>query len=70
MSEAVREYKFTFTILCASEGEPDLAKVEDMIDLNMQELVFDDAFIQALDETQAVTIQVLRDFGQKDAQNG
>jgi hypothetical protein len=29
-----------------------------MIDLTMQELVFDDQFISALDEKEAVTIQV------------
>jgi hypothetical protein len=29
-----------------------------MIDLNMQDLVFDDEFIQALDEQEAVSIQV------------
>jgi uncharacterized protein with PhoU and TrkA domain len=33
-------------------------KVETMIDLAMQDLVFDDEFIAALDEGEAVTIQV------------
>ena len=47
-----------FTVECAGEGEPDLRQVEEMIDLTMQELVFDDQFIAALDEKQAVTIQV------------
>jgi hypothetical protein len=54
----VREYKFQFTVTCAGQGEPDLAKVENMIDLSMQDLVYDDEFIAALDESQAVTIQV------------
>lgn len=58
-----RIYKFTFQIECASEGDPDLQRVEEMIDLNMQDLVFDDQFVQALDESQSVTIQVTRDFG-------
>lgn len=58
-----RIYKFTFQIECASEGDPDLQRVEEMIDLNMQDLVFDDQFVQALDEGQSVTIQVTRDFG-------
>jgi len=39
-------------------GSADLAQVEQMIDLNMQELVYDDNFIAALDEQEAVTIQV------------
>ncbi len=54
-----RTYKFSFTVECAGEGTPDLARVESMIDLAMQDLVFDDDFIAALDEKEAVTIQVL-----------
>jgi hypothetical protein len=55
---AMREYKFQFTVVCAGQGEPDMNKVESMIDLAMQDLVFDDEFIAALDEGEAVTIQV------------
>ncbi len=54
-----RIYKFSFTVECASDGTPDLSRVESMIDLAMQDLVFDDDFIAALDEKEAVTIQVL-----------
>ena len=54
----MREYKFQFTVTCASEGTADNEQVETMIDLAMQDLVFDDAFIAALDEKEAVTIQV------------
>ena len=54
-----RLYKFSFTVECAGEGTPDLAKVEELIDLSMQDLVYDDEFIAALDEKEAVTIQVL-----------
>jgi hypothetical protein len=53
-----RTYKFLFEVVCAGEGTPDLAKVENMIDLSMQDLVYDDEFIVALDEKQSVTIQV------------
>lgn len=60
----MREYQFTFTITCASQGEPNLKRVEEMIDLNMQDLVFDDEFVRALDENQSVTIQVTPNFGQ------
>lgn len=52
-----RQYKFTFTVECASEGTPDMDKVESLIHLTMQDLVFDDEFIAALDEKQSVTIQ-------------
>jgi len=54
-----RTYKFAFVVECAGEGTPDLARVEEMIDLSMQDLVFDDEFVAALDEKQAVTIQVI-----------
>jgi hypothetical protein len=53
-----RTYKFSFTVECSGPGEPDLDRVEEMIDLNMQDLVLDDMFIDALDEKEAVTIQV------------
>lgn len=55
-----RSYRFQFVVECASDGDPDLARVEEMIDLNMQDLVMDDEFIEALDEREAVTIQVLK----------
>jgi hypothetical protein len=54
----MREYQFVFTVVCAGNGTPDMARVEEMIDLSMQDLVFDDEFITALDEKQSVTIQV------------
>ncbi len=63
----MRTYRFQFVIECAGEGVPDLARVEEMIDLTMQELVFDDEFVSALDESQAVTIQVLPQFGKPDS---
>ena len=54
----MRTYTFTFTASCQGSGSPDLARVEEMIDLSMQDLVFDDEFVAALDEKEAVTIQV------------
>jgi len=61
-----REYVYTFRVICASEDrKPDLARVEEMIDLSMQDLVYDDNFIAALDEDQSVTIQVTANFGQQ-----
>ena len=58
-----RTYEFKFTIECASDGTPDLDRIEQMIDLNMQDLVFDDEFIAALDEKESVSIQVVPQFG-------
>jgi hypothetical protein len=56
----MRTYKFQFEVVCAGEGTPDLDRAESMIDLAMQDLVYDDEFISSLDEKQAVTIQVTR----------
>lgn len=55
-----RTYKYLFEVSCSSEGKPDMARVETMIDLAMQDLVYDDEFIQSLDEKEAVSIQVIR----------
>jgi len=55
-----RVYRFQFVVECAGKGQADLDRVEELIDLNMQELVFDDSFVAALDEKEAVTIQVIR----------
>jgi hypothetical protein len=55
-----RTYEFRFTVECAGDGTPDLTRVEEMIDLSMQDLVYDDEFIAALDEKESVTIQVTR----------
>jgi archaellin len=62
----MRVYKFQFEVTCASDGDADLQKVENMIDLSMQDLVYDDEFVAALDEGQAVTIQVTPQFGKTD----
>ncbi len=60
----MREYKFIFNVVCAGQGKPNLARVEELLDLSMKDLVMDDEFVQALDEKEAVTIQILRaDFG-------
>ena len=56
----MREFKYQFTVVCKGQGRADEQQVESMIDLAMQDLVYDDEFIAALDEKEAVTIQVLR----------
>ena len=53
-----RLYTFVFTVECASDGNSDLIRAEEMIQLNMQELIYDDEFIATLDEKESVTIQV------------
>ncbi len=54
----MRTYKFEFEVICAGEGQADLKQVEDMLNLSMQDLVMDDNFVMALDEKEAVTIEV------------
>jgi hypothetical protein len=65
----MRNYNFKFEVQCTGNGNPDLAKVENMIDLAMQDLVFDDVFIAALDESQAVTIRVTPILGELGPEN-
>ena len=56
---AKRTLKFTFTVECMDSGDGiDHRRVEELIDMTMQDLVMDDEFIAALDEKAAVTIQV------------
>ena len=54
----MRTFKFTFEVVCAGDGTANEGRVEELVDLAMQDLVFDDQFIEALDEKEAVTIQV------------
>ena len=60
----MRTFTYTFTVICAGDGTADLEQVENLIDLSMQDLVYDDEFVAALDEKEAVTIQVTPNFGQ------
>ena len=55
-----RKFRFMFEVECTGQGTADLQRVEELIDLNMQDLVMDDLFIEALDEKEAVTIQVTK----------
>lgn len=55
---AERKYLFKFEVICGSQGTADESKVENMIDLAMQDLVYDDEFVEALGEGQSVTIRV------------
>ena len=56
----MRTLTFQFEVICAAEGTADDVLVESMIDLAMQDLVYDDEFIAALDEKESVTIRVSR----------
>jgi len=60
----MRTFAYTFTVICSGPGQADLDRVESMIDLAMQDLVYDDEFIAALDEKESVTIQVIPQIGQ------
>lgn len=59
----MRRFQYQFVVECASQGDADTAQVENLIDLAMQELVYDDRFVSALDEREAVTIQVIPQTG-------
>jgi hypothetical protein len=55
----MREFQFNFVVQCHGEGSADLPRVEELLDLALKDLVFDDEFVQALDERTAVTIQLI-----------
>lgn len=54
----MKQFDFKFEVICATALRPDLPKVEEMINLAMQDLVYDDEFIAALGERESVTIRV------------
>jgi hypothetical protein len=54
----MKQFNFKFEVICATALRPDLTKVEEMINLAMQDLVYDDEFIAALGERESVTIRV------------
>ena len=53
-----KTYNFRFEVICANSDNTDMARVEQMIDLAMQDLVYDDEFVAALGEKESVTIRV------------
>ena len=55
----MRTFEARIKIICTGEGTADLDRVEELVSLNMQELVMDDTFIEALDEKEAVAIETI-----------
>ena len=53
-----KTFNFRFEVICAHAENTDMDRVEQMIDLAMQDLVYDDEFIAALGEKESVTIRV------------
>ena len=53
-----RTYNFKLEVICAGNGTADEAKMEQMLDLAFQDLIYDDEFISVLDEKESVTIRV------------
>lgn len=54
----MRRFKFEVTIECASDGQADTDRVQQMLSLSCQELIFDDDFVTALGETQSVSVEI------------
>jgi len=55
-----KTFNFRFEVICADAGDTDHDRVEQLIDLAMQDLIYDDEFISAVGEKQALTIRVSR----------
>lgn len=53
-----RTFNYRLEVICTGEGTADEARIEQLLDLAFQDLVYDDEFIAALDEKEAVTIRV------------
>lgn len=53
-----RTFNYRLEVICAGSGTADEARVEEMLDLAFQDLVYDDEFIVALGEKESVTIRV------------
>mgnify|MGYP003345127933 CR=1 FL=1 len=56
----MRKFTYQLEVICAGNGTADEGRVEHMLDLAFQDLVYDDEFIGALDEKESVTIRVSR----------
>jgi PHD/YefM family antitoxin component YafN of YafNO toxin-antitoxin module len=55
----MRTFKFEITVTCNGPGNANLDRVEELISLSMQDLVYDDSFIAELDEKEAVTVETI-----------
>mgnify|MGYP003351214833 FL=1 len=56
----MRKFTYQLEVICAGNVTADEARVEEMLDLAFQDLVYDDEFIASLDEKESVTIRVSR----------
>ena len=68
-----RKFRFVFEVECAGPGNADDARVEEMLDLALKDLIYDDEFIAALDEKESVTIQLIPlngNLGNQNQNNG
>jgi hypothetical protein len=54
-----RTFNFAWTVECAGDGEANESRVEELLDLALKDLIYDEEFIAALDEKEAVTIQLI-----------
>lgn len=54
----MKTFNYKFEVICSNPVSPDLTKVEEMINLAMQDLIYDDQFVAALGEKASITIRV------------
>ena len=64
-----RKFRFVFEVECAGSGNADQDRIEELLDLALKDLIYDDEFIVALDEKESVTIQLVPLTGKLDNQN-
>ena len=66
----MHNYNFKFEVICATAKNPNIAKVEEMLIVAMQDLIFDDEFVAALGERESVTIRVSPILDKLEGTNG
>lgn len=59
----MNKYSFKLDIECHDNSNPDMERVEYLLDLHFQDLLYDEAFVATLKEKHAITIQVTRMVG-------
>jgi hypothetical protein len=55
-----RRFRYVFELECISDGVADEQKMHELIDLAIRGLVDDEEFIRALDEKEAVSVDVIK----------
>lgn len=65
-----RRFEYRLIIETGSDGPGDMARVEELISLSFKDLIYDEAFVSALGETQSISSQVVPILDNRSPNNG